>query len=61
MDPLANRYLIQGVAGCPRRRGSGKRHRRLERGEGFPLLNIKTKGAYNVRESEHRIQGILAG
>lgn len=36
--------LIRGVAECPRRRGSGKRRRRLERGEGFPLLNIKIKG-----------------
>ena len=54
--------IISGaLRGVPARRGSGKRRRRLERGEGFPLLNIKTKGAYNVRESEHRIQGILAG
>ena len=32
------------LRGVPARRGSGKRRRRLERGEGFPLLNIKTKG-----------------
>ena len=33
-------YSMRVLGQSPRRRGSGKRRRRLERGEGFPLLQI---------------------